>query len=745
MAQIEEIEIDDQLQPVLLLEPRPFRPFKSSEEYLWAMREDLADWLDRLYPEIGITVDNFFEVLETGAILCEHANNVRRFAEKYTLRREQRRFSASSAMLSDTDIAYRKYVPPGSFFARDNIHNFILFCRSLGIYECLLFETDDLVLRKNEKNVIFCLLEVARRGAKYGMPAPMLVQFEREIDREIAQDEGHELDDDFDDIEYGPIPQIITNDLRSLDEMVKDLVEKCSCATQFPMIRVAEGKYRIGDTKLLIYVRILRNHVMVRVGGGWDTLSHYLEKHDPCRCRSGHRQAIGSKLIIKQNNSTPQMQVTYERATSPASSRRSSTASTGSTLSSRKSSLANEVKKYSVHVRTPSPNPMNRCQSPNSLYRNGRNGPFRSDRNPTAQHYTSNGYDSLESYDSGVGGNRSSDTSSDVSDEGYKNTERKGKDTTDESDRPESSMTHASTDSSGLSSNEPTSPRHVAPPTNWKKIERSDSAIGDDLKRKSRIPKYTSQRVKEEMKKYGIGRSSSAHEVDGLERTFSRSQVGRGGSFRMPKKPEVSNSSRNRTLSGQTWSGRKSGERSRITEDTFSYSTNTSPKHRAPRATSASPHPQRRTTKSVPTTPTGGNFKSPILRDLNNIDLEDDQIILKKMEEIINAYKLITERNSTPSEKLSRTCDGRPPVPRSRADSISKSRARSSSVSQSETLPRCSSSRGNSPKLAQPSCKENQNSPRPRRHSIQDEATPLFRRESGLTPSKIPIPVFRLE
>lgn len=23
---------------------------------------------------------------------------------------------------------------------------------------------------------------------------------------------------------------------------------------------------------------------MVRVGGGWDTLEHYLDKHDPCRC-----------------------------------------------------------------------------------------------------------------------------------------------------------------------------------------------------------------------------------------------------------------------------------------------------------------------------------------------------------------------------------------------------------------------------------------------------------------------------
>lgn len=67
---------------------------------------------------------------------------------------------------------------------------------------------------------------------------------------------------------------------------VRDLVERCTCPTQFPMIRVSEGKYRIGDTKVLIFVRILRSHVMVRVGGGWDTLSHYLDKHDPCRCRT---------------------------------------------------------------------------------------------------------------------------------------------------------------------------------------------------------------------------------------------------------------------------------------------------------------------------------------------------------------------------------------------------------------------------------------------------------------------------
>lgn len=75
------------------------------------------------------------------------------------------------------------------------------------------------------------------------------------------------------------------------------------------MIKVEDGKYRVGNTKVLILVRVsdtvhlihlwmfflillfivkvLRNHVMVRVGGGWDTLGHYLERHDPCRSRSG--------------------------------------------------------------------------------------------------------------------------------------------------------------------------------------------------------------------------------------------------------------------------------------------------------------------------------------------------------------------------------------------------------------------------------------------------------------------------
>ena len=33
-------------------------------------------------------------------------------------------------------------------------------------------------------------------------------------------------------------------------------MSECQCPTQFPMIRVSEGKYRIGDTQTLIFVRV---------------------------------------------------------------------------------------------------------------------------------------------------------------------------------------------------------------------------------------------------------------------------------------------------------------------------------------------------------------------------------------------------------------------------------------------------------------------------------------------------------
>lgn len=192
---------------LLVLQLKPIATYKSNDEYLVAMKEDLADWFTCLY-KLTINVDNFFEVLETGVMLCEHANKVRNFAK------EQNKLGVFTEMHSNFvrdikipqyEVQYRINVKPQTFQARDNISNFISWTKKLGIPDVLCFETDDLVLRKNEKSVVLCLLEIARVGAKLGMLAPTLVKMEEEIDAEIAGD---------------PPKQIITCDVKSLHEMV---------------------------------------------------------------------------------------------------------------------------------------------------------------------------------------------------------------------------------------------------------------------------------------------------------------------------------------------------------------------------------------------------------------------------------------------------------------------------------------------------------------------------------------------
>ncbi|XP_040859784.1 GAS2-like protein 1 isoform X3 [Ochotona curzoniae] len=279
------------------------RPFRSSEAYVEAMKEDLAEWLNALYG-LGLPGggEGFLLGLATGTTLCQHANAVTEAAR------------ALAAGRPAHGVAFQAHgVAPGSFVARDNVATFIGWCRSeLGVPEVLMFETEDLVLRKNEKSVVLCLLEVARRGARLGLLAPRLVQFEQEIERELRASpsapsapaaataaEGTSAGE----AATGPAsaaapgaasrgPRMTLSDLRNLDELVREILGHCTCPDQFPMIKVSEGKYRVGDSSLLIFVRVLRSHVMVRVGGGWDTLEHYLDKHDPCRCSSAaHRPA----------------------------------------------------------------------------------------------------------------------------------------------------------------------------------------------------------------------------------------------------------------------------------------------------------------------------------------------------------------------------------------------------------------------------------------------------------------------
>ncbi|KAH7640565.1 flocculation protein flo11-like [Dermatophagoides farinae] len=79
---------------------------------------------------------------------------------------------------------------PHTFFARDNVSNFLEWCRRFGVKDAVLFETEDLVSHVNQRNVVLCILEVARIACtKYSFsPAPGLVELEQEIDREIERE-----------------------------------------------------------------------------------------------------------------------------------------------------------------------------------------------------------------------------------------------------------------------------------------------------------------------------------------------------------------------------------------------------------------------------------------------------------------------------------------------------------------------------------------------------------------------------
>uniref|UniRef100_A0A671KY79 Growth arrest-specific 2 like 1 n=1 Tax=Sinocyclocheilus anshuiensis TaxID=1608454 RepID=A0A671KY79_9TELE len=254
-----------------------------SEEYLYAMKEDLAEWLNTLY-DLDITADTFMESLETGCALCRHAKNVNRAAHDFKTKYPD---AALSLRIPSKDVVFQsRNVIPGSFLARDNVSNFIGWCRlELWIKDVLMFETNDLVERCNEKNFVLCLLEVARRGAKFGMLAPMLIQLEEEIEEEIRDQEN--LSEALGESQSPPSRTYSRKE--SIGEpdpelLVREILGHCSCPSQFPMTKVSEGKYKVGDSSALIFIRVLRTHVMVRVGGGWDTLEHYLDKHDPCRC-----------------------------------------------------------------------------------------------------------------------------------------------------------------------------------------------------------------------------------------------------------------------------------------------------------------------------------------------------------------------------------------------------------------------------------------------------------------------------
>ncbi len=154
---------------------------EKESEALLIIKQDLCTWLNTIL-DVSIGPETFMDQLDTGVLLCSVTAMIQHAKQTPAPPHPHDEGKLKQIQVPLCEIQCNKRAKHDSFQARDNTANFVAWCREIGVEETVIFESNDLVMHKDERRVILCLLEVARIAGQVGMVTPKLVELEKEID-----------------------------------------------------------------------------------------------------------------------------------------------------------------------------------------------------------------------------------------------------------------------------------------------------------------------------------------------------------------------------------------------------------------------------------------------------------------------------------------------------------------------------------------------------------------------------------